>query len=87
MKMEFDLQLGQSQKLIMTPQLKQAIQILQFTHLELEEYIDKELENNPVLDKVVINEGLMDAKYKADKTKDINWKEYIEDFDILNIQK
>lgn len=87
MRMEFDLQLGQSQKLIMTPQLKQAIQILQFTYLELEEYINKQLEKNPVLEKVIVNEELLDIKPKRDKIKEINWKEYIEDFNNFEYTK
>ncbi len=44
MRMGFNLQLEQSQKLIMTPQLQQAIKILQFTSLELDKYINQELE-------------------------------------------
>lgn len=44
------LDLNQSQKLIMTTQLKQSIDILNMSNFELEEEIKKELEENPVLD-------------------------------------
>lgn len=46
------LDLRQSQQLIMTPQLQQAIKLLQLNNVELEEYIDEELEKNPLLEKL-----------------------------------
>lgn len=45
------LQLRQSQSLVMTPQLMQSIRLLQFTHLELERFIDEEIEKNPLLER------------------------------------
>ncbi|MER8389615.1 RNA polymerase factor sigma-54 [Mesorhizobium sp. M0166] len=45
------LQLRQSQSLVMTPQLMQSIRLLQFTHLELERFIDDEIERNPLLER------------------------------------
>ena len=45
------LQMRQSQALVMTPQLMQSIRLLQFTHLELERFIDDEIERNPLLDR------------------------------------
>lgn len=51
MRMEFDLKLQQSQKLIMTPELKQAIEILQLNSIELNALIEQELETNPLLEK------------------------------------
>jgi RNA polymerase sigma-54 factor len=45
------LQLRQSQSLVMTPQLMQSIRLLQFTHLELENFIDQEIERNPLLER------------------------------------
>ncbi len=89
MKMGFNLQLEQSQKLIMTPQLQQAIQILQFNSLELDEFIADQLDKNPVLEANVEKEGLevSDLKSKEDKIKEINWKEYIEDFNNYSYTK
>jgi RNA polymerase sigma-54 factor len=46
------LQLRQSQSLVMTPQLMQSIRLLQFTHAELERFIDEEIERNPLLERV-----------------------------------
>jgi len=45
------LDLRQSQTLTMTPQLQQAIKLLQLSNLELSEYIAEELEKNPLLEK------------------------------------
>src|SRR5262245_65579738 len=38
------------QQLVMTPQLRQAIKILQVSRAELEQLVDQELEENPVLE-------------------------------------
>jgi len=45
------LDLRQSQNLVMTPQLQQAIKLLQLSNLELNEVIEEELEKNPLLEK------------------------------------
>jgi len=47
--MEIKQQLRLSQQLVMTPQLQQAIKLLQLSRLELVDEVRKELENNPVL--------------------------------------
>jgi RNA polymerase sigma-54 factor len=46
------LMLRQSQSLVMTPQLMQSIRLLQLSHLELERFIDAEIERNPLLERV-----------------------------------
>ena len=45
------LELRQTQALVMTPQLQQAIRLLQLTNLELSQYVDQELERNPILER------------------------------------
>ncbi len=45
------LEMRQSQSLIMTPQLMQAIKLLQLSNLDLIAYVDAELERNPLLEK------------------------------------
>jgi RNA polymerase sigma-54 factor len=45
------LDLRQSQSLVMTPQLQQAIKLLQLSSVELAAYVDSELENNPMLER------------------------------------
>ncbi|MBB5710380.1 RNA polymerase factor sigma-54 [Sphingomonas xinjiangensis] len=44
------LDLRQSQSLVMTPQLQQAIKLLALSNLEVEAFIAEELEKNPLLD-------------------------------------
>jgi RNA polymerase sigma-54 factor len=43
------LELRQGQGLVITPQLQQAIKLLQLSNLELDAYVDAELERNPLL--------------------------------------
>ena len=50
MKIGYELTIEQTQKLSMTPELIQAIQILQYNNQELNEYIDKEILENPILE-------------------------------------
>jgi len=45
------LDLRQSQSLVMTPQLQQAIKLLQFSSLDLLDYVEQELEENPLLER------------------------------------
>ncbi|HEY1300631.1 MAG TPA: RNA polymerase factor sigma-54 [Stellaceae bacterium] len=45
------LELRQSQTLVMTPQLQQAIKMLQLSNLELVDFIDAELQQNPLLER------------------------------------
>lgn len=45
------LELRQGQSLVMTPQLQQAIKLLQMSNLELQAYVDQELERNPLLER------------------------------------
>ncbi|MGH6810617.1 MAG: RNA polymerase factor sigma-54, partial [Ensifer adhaerens] len=50
MALSASLHLRQSQSLVMTPQLMQSIQLLQMTHLELNQFIAQEVEKNPLLE-------------------------------------
>jgi RNA polymerase sigma-54 factor len=45
------LELRQGQQLVMTPQLQQAIRLLQLSNLELTEFVDTEVERNPLLER------------------------------------
>lgn len=46
------LEFRQSQSLVMTPQLLQAIKLLQLSTVELSAYVETELERNPLLERV-----------------------------------
>ncbi len=45
------LEIRQGQSLVITPQLQQAIKLLQLSNIELEAYVEGELEKNPLLDR------------------------------------
>ena len=45
------LELRQGQSLVMTPQLQQAIKLLQMSNFELQAFVDTELERNPLLER------------------------------------
>jgi RNA polymerase sigma-54 factor len=45
------LELRQGQQLVMTPQLQQAIRLLQYSNIELNAFIEAELERNPLLER------------------------------------
>jgi RNA polymerase sigma-54 factor len=45
------LDLRQTQSLVMTPQLRQAIQLLQFTNTEVNQFIEDELLKNPLIER------------------------------------
>ena len=44
------LALKQGQSLVMTPQLQQAIKLLQMSHAEIQTYVEQEMERNPLLE-------------------------------------
>lgn len=45
------LDLRQTQSLVMTPQLQQAIKLLQLSNIELSAFVEQELEQNPLLER------------------------------------
>lgn len=50
MKLDFNLNLSQEQKLVMTQQMQQSIKLLQMSTADLREYIDTEFQENPILE-------------------------------------
>jgi RNA polymerase sigma-54 factor len=56
------LQLRQSQALVMTPQLMQAIKLLQLSNLDLAVYVENELERNPLLERTAESEAASDPE-------------------------
>ena len=50
MQLNQRLNIKHSQSIVMTPQLRQAIKLLQFSNLELSSYIEEEIEKNPFLE-------------------------------------
>jgi len=80
--------LEQQQKLIMTPELRLAIAILQMSTLELAEYTQNELEENPLLEEREIEDaGEENPDHEIEKDvenvdKTEEWLEYFNDRDI-----
>ena len=50
MQLNNNLNIKHSQSIVMTPQLRQAIKLLQFSNLELSSYIEEQIEKNPFLE-------------------------------------
>ena len=61
------LLIRQSQALVMTPQLMQAIKLLQLSHLDLAAYVDGELEKNPLLERPAEEEPVRGEPEPADE--------------------
>ena len=68
MVLEIKQQLRLAQQLIMTPQLQQAIKLLQLSRLELINTIREEMETNPLLDEVEIGESPDEILKKGEDT-------------------
>lgn len=94
MRMGVGISQEQSQKLMMTPELRMAIKILQFSAIELAEFVDQELTENPVLELREESEepdGGDAAEEKVENTDvekfDIEWQEYFADSTDLGYQQ
>jgi len=61
------LELRQGQSLVITPQLQQAIKLLQLSNLELAAYVEDELERNPLLQRDEADAA--DAERAAERTE------------------
>lgn len=80
MKLNFQLQMEQTQKLIMTPELRQAIEILQYNALELNQFVHEELMTNPVLELNGEENALSDNSERlSELTERIDWKQVVND--------
>ncbi|WP_411170017.1 RNA polymerase factor sigma-54 [Clostridium sp. MB05] len=79
MKLDFNLNLTQEQKLIMTQQMQLSIKLLQMSTYDLREYIENEFVENPIL------EGDFDFVQEDKEYQDkINYKEMIKYLEFDN---
>jgi RNA polymerase sigma-54 factor len=85
------------QQLVMTPQLQQAIKLLQLSRLELVNLASQELQENPVLEESSLEDmeksllekdpdkqkdgGPEEIKGELEGVKDINWDEYMQNYE------
>lgn len=82
MQLDHRLKVEQTRQLIITPELKQAITLLQYSSLELQNYIQEELLRNPMLelcDSEAAEEEEPSEEYEED---DFPWEEYFRDMDL-----
>lgn len=84
MRLGYDLTLEQAQKLVMTPELRQAIQLLQYNSLELNEYLEIQMESNPMLE--VANNSIEHENIEelGKEAEDIDWKEFLGKYDDIS---
>ncbi len=87
--MALDIRLTQklTQKLVMTPQLRQAIKILQLPRGELDALINEELAENPVVERTEEEEATPEEPIVAGEeveptpaAEEIDWKAYLESY-------
>jgi RNA polymerase sigma-54 factor len=92
MEMKHSLHLSQTQKLIMTPRLQQALKLLQVPTLELQQILKQEVLQNPLLEEVdeVTEQEDIEKEASADEQNNeepedpaeedpIDWSEYLQD--------
>ena len=87
--MNFQMKIEQTQKIVMTLELQQAINLLQLSTLELKNYLEREIAENPVLEiqdkeEDTDNEfsgDAVDQEDESNKDMDFDWEEYINDYD------
>ncbi|MCE9626989.1 MAG: RNA polymerase factor sigma-54 [Candidatus Eisenbacteria bacterium] len=90
--MKHSLHLSQTQKLIMTPRLQQALKLLQVPTLELQQILKQEVLQNPLLEEVdeVTEQEDIDRESSADEQNNeesadpaeedpIDWSDYLQD--------
>lgn len=82
--------LNLSQQLVMTPQLQQAIKLLQLSRMELENLINNELVENPILEESADSESSNQSidevaapeqakpEENPQQSEDFNWENYLE---------
>ena len=92
MEMKHSLHLSQTQKLIMTPRLQQALKLLQVPTLELQQILKQEVLQNPLLEEVdeVTEQEDLEKEASADEQNNeesedpaeedpIDWSDYLQD--------
>ncbi len=91
MALELRQQMKLSQQLVMTPQLQQAIKLLQLSRVELLETVQQEMLENPFLEESYTDESLDQAPseqrdsleneaYDRELARDASWEDYLGEF-------
>ena len=75
-----NLQQRQSQQLVLAPQLRQSLKILQVAALDLRSVIQEELQSNPILEELPMESVSLDSEEQAPKEKsDLSERDQAED--------
>ncbi|MFH1350277.1 MAG: RNA polymerase factor sigma-54 [Pseudomonadota bacterium] len=98
MALQLKQSLSLSQQLIMTPQLQQAIKLLQLSRLELLETIAQEMETNPILEDQPLDEGedekvleikeeeaaqaIPEITIKENVRDEVDWEAYLSEYNF-----
>jgi len=97
-RLGYGLNLEQTQKLIMTPELRQAITILQLSALDLSSYVEEQLLENPLLesqeespeDKEDVEptvEPTVEEERPAEEKWEVDWQDYFHDQDENRVRQ
>ena len=62
--LNLSVDLEQKQELVMTPKLQMAIKLLQYSSMELKDYLEEEMKDNPLLERYDENENHLDDRIK-----------------------
>lgn len=78
------LSMEQSQKLVLTQQMRESIEILQMTCMELKQHIDQALLSNPLLEQddattENIEQNEAQTEERAESANQIEWEDYFQD--------
>lgn len=81
MNLHYGMHQIRTQKLLMTPELRMAIRLLQFSSLELAQYLRQQADENPLLEiRENENRDSAEADFQAMETlAEMNWQEYLRD--------
>ena len=90
MEMRIDLRMKQTQQLVMTPKLQQALRLLQVPTLKLEQLIKQEIVMNPMLEETAEIQQEQEEESPEEESKEkeaeeekIDWEDYFQDrFDM-----
>ena len=85
MALEFKLSQKLMPQLVMTPQLQQAIKLLQLSHLDLQQRISEELQENPALEEALDEEDAAETVREPEATHEMmitdriaDWQDYLD---------
>lgn len=87
MALTVKLELRHGQQLVMTPQLQQAIRLLQLSNIELGQFVEAELERNPLLELEDANDSPAGGQREGEGDGVAESRERESDEEWLNLEK